>query len=60
MLSITGPIFADQGFATETAWRRCAGGAELRLWMIEALDHRWWVPVNDDLWQALARHRLTN
>jgi polyhydroxybutyrate depolymerase len=52
------PTVTALGLVSETAWNRCAGGSEVRSWMVEGLDHSWWVNANADLWQFLERHSL--
>jgi polyhydroxybutyrate depolymerase len=52
------PVVSDLGEVVETVWPGCAGGSEVRLKMVQGLDHSWWQPASDELWRFFEGHTL--
>jgi polyhydroxybutyrate depolymerase len=52
------PVTLDDAELTETAWRACGGGAEVRLLLVTGLGHTWWPPANDRIWDFFEAHPL--
>jgi polyhydroxybutyrate depolymerase len=52
------PVVSNLGDVVESVWPGCAGGSEVRLKMVQGLNHSWWSPASEELWRFFERHSL--
>ncbi len=52
------PVVSQAQGVVESVWPNCAGGSEVRLKLVQGLDHSWWLLANDELWRFFERHSL--